>query len=445
MGRKRMEDQIRDFNCAEHKRAEEQNRRLNIELERRVVESLQLEAQVIEAQKMEVIGKLASGVAHDFNNIIAIIMGYSDMLLALLGPNSPLQKYATEIRYASERAAGLTRQLLVFSRKQAVQPVVLDLDGVVKDLEGMLRRLINENVEMTLLLESQTGRVKADPGYVGQLLLNLVVNARDAMPNGGALTITTKNITLGSEPACAGTPPGDYVALSVSDTGIGMTDEVKAHLFQPFFTTKALGKGTGLGLATCQTIVQQSGGHIAVVSEMGKGTSFTIYLPRVEQALEAVAKPGQTGELPCGTETLMVVEDSPALRHLACGILESQGYAVLSALNGQDALRVAREHQGAPIRLVFTDVVMPLMSGKVMADWLTKAFPDIQILFTSGYPDEVMAQHGVFGKGLEFLPKPYTPATLACKVRELLDAKTAPPHGPSASERRHPPTPQEAT
>ena len=401
-------------------------RRAMQEVEERA-ERQRLEAQFIEAQKMEVIGQLASGVAHDFNNILAVIIGYSDLMTSDLGPDSPLRKYTEEIRHASERAAGLTRQLLVFSRKQTVQPVVLDLNDVVKDLDKMLRRLIDENIEMTIVPGKQIGRVKADSGYVGQVLMNLVVNARDAMPNGGKLTIATNNVTLDENYARThpGVIPGDYVMLSVSDTGTGMTDEVKALLFEAFFTTKPMGKGTGLGLATCQTIVQQSGGHIDVYSEVGKGTTFKIYFPRVEQPLDVAARPIQNGPLPRGTETLLVVEDEPSVRHLARGVLESQGYEVLSASNGQDALHVAREHKGSPIRLVVTDVIMPLMGGKVMAEWLKTTYPDLKILFTSGYTDDAIAHHGVLEAGVEFLPKPYTPATLARKVRELLDEKKA--------------------
>jgi two-component system cell cycle sensor histidine kinase/response regulator CckA len=435
------------------------------------------ETQFIEAQKMEAIGQLASGVAHDFNNILGVIMGYSDMITSDLGPDSPLLKYTAEIRHASERAAGLTRQLLVFSRKQTVQPVVLDLNDVVKDLDKMLRRLIDENIEMTIVPGKQIGRVKADSGYVGQVLMNLVVNARDAMPNGGKLSIATNNVTLdenyspcgvgvraspgdaplftpqgescgasgGTSPgqvhavrlpplshgAGSSTPqgkhthtgaiPGDYVMLSVSDTGTGMTEEVKAHLFEAFFTTKPKGKGTGLGLATCQTIVQQSGGHIGVDSEVGKGTTFKIYFPRVEQPIDVVARPIQTGPLPRGTETLLVVEDEPSVRHLAAGVLEAQGYTVLRANNGQDALHVARKHKGTPIRLVVTDVIMPLMGGKVMAEWLKTTYPGLKILFTSGYTDDAIVQHGVLEPGVAFLPKPYAPAALARKVREMLD------------------------
>jgi signal transduction histidine kinase len=391
----------------------------------------QLLEQFIQAQKMEVVGQLAGGLAHDFNNILAVIMGYSDLIMSDLDPGSPLQKYTEEIRHASERAAGLTRQLLVFSRKPTVQPVVLDLNDAMQDLDKMLRRLIGENIEMTMVPGKQTGRVKADSGHVGQVLMNLVVNARDAMPNGGKLTIATNNVTLDENYAHThpGAIPGDYVMLSVSDTGTGMTDEVKARLFEAFFTTKPKGKGTGLGLATCQTIVQQSGGHIGVYSEIGKGTTFKIYFPRVEQPLDDAARTVQTGPLPRGTETLLVVEDEPSVRHLTRGVLETQGYEVLSASNGQDALHVAREHKGSPIRLVVTDVIMPLMGGKVMAEWLKTTYPDLKILFTSGYTDDAITQHGVLDAGVEFLAKPYTPAILARKVRELLDTpQTQPAH-----------------
>jgi CheY-like chemotaxis protein len=254
------------------------------------------------------------------------------------------------------------------------------------------------------------------------------------MPNGGKLTIATKNVTLDENYARThtGAIPGDQVMLSVSDTGTGMTDEVKARLFEAFFTTKPKGKGTGLGLATCQTIVEQSGGHIGVYSEVGKGTTFKIYLPRVEQPLNVAATPIQTGPLPRGTETLLVVEDEPSVRHLARGVLEAQGYEVLSASNGQDALHVAREHKGSPIRLVITDVIMPLMGGKVMAEWLITTYPDLKILFTSGYTDDAIAQHGVLEPGVAFLPKPYTPGILARKVRELLDDGSA--HHPAVAK-----------
>jgi CheY-like chemotaxis protein len=255
------------------------------------------------------------------------------------------------------------------------------------------------------------------------VLMNLVVDARDAMPNGGKLTIATSNATLDEHYARThkGAIPGDYVMLSVSDTGTGMTEQVKARLFEAFFTTKPVGKGTGLGLATCQTIVQQSGGHIGVYSEVGKGTTFKIYFPRVEQPLDVAARPFQTGPLPRGTETLLVVEDEPSVRSLACGVLKAQGYKVLSASNGQEALHTACEHKGAPIRLVVTDVIMPRMGGRMMAECLKTTYHDLKILFTSGYTDDTITHHGVLDAGVEFLTKPYTPATLARKVREVLD------------------------
>lgn len=387
-------------------------------------ERKKLEAQFIEAQKMEGIGHLAGGVAHDFNNILSVIMCYSELIVTAPGLDESLRKYAGEIQEASRRAAGLTRQLLVFSRKETVQSIVLDLNEVVNDLEKMLRRLVDENIEMTIAPGKQIGRIQADSGYIGQVLMNLVVNARDAMPNGGKLTIETENVTLDQNQASAGAVRGDYVMLTITDTGTGMTDDVKARLFEAFFTTKPAGHGTGLGLSTCRTIVQQSGGHIDVESEVGKGTTFRIYFPRVERPLDVVAAT-QSGPAPRGTETLLVVEDDAAVRHLARHVLEDLGYEVLSASNGQDALHVARERRGSPIRLVIADVVMPLMSGKVMAEWLQTIYPDIEVLFTSGYTDGAIGHHGVLEPGIEFLPKPYTPSTLAHKVRGMLDATAA--------------------
>jgi hypothetical protein len=390
-----------------------------------ISERKKLEAQFVEAQKMEVVGKLASGVAHDFNNILAVIMGYSDLMMEELKADNPLRKHTGEIRHAAERAAALTKQLLFFCRKQAVQHIVLDLNEVTAGMDKMLRRLIDENIELTVIPEKQIGRIKADSGQVGQVLMNLVVNARDAMPNGGKLAIQTANVTIGESDARLrkDVAAGDYVLLSVSDTGIGMTDEVRARVFEPFFTTKGAGKGTGLGLATCGTIVKQCGGHIEISSAPGKGTTFKVYFPRVDEPLDAAAKPEQTGTSPRGTETLLLVEDESSVRHLACSILESQGYNVLRASNGQEGLRVARECKGEPIRLVITDVIMPQMSGKVMAEWLKATYPDLKILFTSGYTDDAIAQHGVLEPGIAFLPKPYTPAALTRKVRAMLDNK----------------------
>jgi two-component system, cell cycle sensor histidine kinase and response regulator CckA len=382
-----------------------------------------LQLQFIEAQKMEVIGLLAGGVAHDFNNILAVILGYCEFMMVDLAPDDERKNQLEVIQSAAERAVGLTRQLLIFSRKETVQPVVLDVNAVVKNTDKMLRRLIHENIEMTVLPGEAIGRIMADAGHVGQVLMNLVVNARDAMPNGGRLTIATSNVTLDENYAQAhtGAMTGDFVMLSVSDTGTGMTEEVKAHVFEAFFTTKPKGKGTGLGLATCQTIVQQSGGYIALESEVGSGTTFKIYFPRVEQPVGAAAGAIQTEPLPCGTETLLVVEDESSVRNLARCVLEARGYTVLSASNGQEGMRVVRDHKGPPIQLVVTDVVMPQMGGKVMAEWLQAGNPDIRILFTSGYADGAITQNGVLEAGLEFLPKPYASATLVRKVRAMLD------------------------
>jgi two-component system cell cycle sensor histidine kinase/response regulator CckA len=385
-----------------------------------------LEEKFIEAQKMEVVGHLVSGVAHDFNNIVAVIMGYSDLMLQKLKPEDEFKSYVETIRSSAERSASLIRQLLIFSRKQQVQPVVLDLNEVLADTNKMLRRLIDEHIELTVVPAKDIGRIKADSGYVGQVLMNLVVNARDAMPNGGEISVSTANATLDEKYAHAhkGAVTGDYVMLSVSDTGTGMTDEVKARIFEAFFTTKPQGKGTGLGLATCQTIMQQSGGYIDVQSVLGQGTTFEVYFPRVQQALDISADPAKkAGPLPRGTETLLLVEDEPAVRHLACTVLEAQGYHVLRANNGQEGLRVAREITGAPIRLVITDVIMPQMGGKVMAEWLKSTYPHLKILFTSGYTDDAVAHQDLMDKDTAFLPKPYAPAILARKVREMLDAK----------------------
>jgi PAS domain S-box-containing protein len=397
-----------------------------VAVKRDVTREMQLEAQFHQAQKMEAVGQLAGGVAHDFNNILGVIIGYGELIAEDLEPDSPLRKYAEEIRQAAERAKGLTQQLLIFSRKQKVQQVVLDLNETVKNLEKMLRRLIGENIEMTVVPGSEIGRIKADTGYIGQVLMNLTVNARDAMPHGGKLTITTGNVTLDEN--CTrthqGVLPGSYVTLTVSDTGTGMTPEVKARIFEALFTTKPAGKGTGLGLATCHSIVQQSGGHIEVDTEVGKGTTFKIYFPRVDKPVETAVARDQTGPLPRGTETLLIVEDEAPVRHLAWKVLESLGYHVLRAGNGQDALNLARDHKGSPIRLVVTDVVMPRMGGKVMADWLKTIYPDLKILFTSGYTDDALEQEGVLEPGVAFLPKPYAPAILARKVRAMLDNET---------------------
>jgi two-component system cell cycle sensor histidine kinase/response regulator CckA len=390
-------------------------------------EHKRLEAQFIEAQKMEVVGQLAGGVAHDFNNVLGVIMGYSDLLLEDLGPETPAHQYLEEIRLATKRAAGLTRQLLIFSRKEAVQPGVLDLNKIIEESEAMLRRLIDENIELKIIYDETIGRIKADGGHIWQVLMNMVVNARDAMPDGGRLTIQTSQAVLDEDyvKSHPGARAGNYSLLRIGDTGVGMSDEVKSQIFAAFFTTKPAGKGTGLGLATCQTIIRQCEGHIDVSSHLGEGTTFEIYFPRTDQPNSAMAD-GENPNQPQkkGTETVMVVEDDPSLRHLAQGILCAQGYTVLTAPNGQDALRVVREHRGAPLALAITDVIMPRMGGKMMADWLKSSYPDLKVLFTSGYTEDAIAHHGVLDENVEFLPKPYTPAALTRKVRELLDASS---------------------
>ncbi|MES2692573.1 MAG: PAS domain S-box protein [Verrucomicrobiota bacterium] len=387
-----------------------------------------LEAQLIEAQKMEVIGQLTSGVAHDFNNILAVVLGYSELMLAELGPNHALYKAVLAVRHAAERGGGLTRQLLIFSRKEIVQFAVLDLNEVLEDMADMLRQLIDDNIELTVRPGVEIGRVRADLGYVGQVVMNLLVNARDAMPGGGKLCIATSDATLDESYATEhpGVVAGDYVMLSVSDTGTGISDEVKTRIFEPFFTTKPHGQGTGLGLATCQTIVQKCGGHIALESELGAGTTFKIYFPRVAKPTVGTMRPFPPGPLAHGTETLLIVEDDPELRQLVAGVLRRQGYTVLTAANGEEGLRTVSENKEPPIRLVVSDVIMPLMGGQVMADSLKTRNPELKVLFTSGYTDDAIAHHGVLDPSIAFLAKPYSIATLARKVRELLDA---PPTG----------------
>jgi two-component system cell cycle sensor histidine kinase/response regulator CckA len=306
-----------------------------------------------------------------------------------------------------------------------VQIVVLDLNHIVEGMTKMLHRLVDEQIEMTFVYGREMGGIKADAGYVWQVLMNLIVNARDAMPEGGKLGVETGWITReeSCDPEHYGVTPGDYVTLSVSDTGMGMTGDVKARMFEAFFTTKALGNGTGLGLATCRTIVQQCGGHIGVHSELGRGTTIKVYFPKIDQPIEIVPRIAQvTVPVLQGTETLLVVEDEPALRRLTQEGLKALGYNVLTATNGQDALRVVREYQGLPISMVVTDVMMPRMDGKMMAEWLKTKHPHLKILFVSGYMDSVFAQTNDHGPGIAFLPKPYTPAKLAGEIRKLLDS-----------------------
>jgi signal transduction histidine kinase/HAMP domain-containing protein len=382
------------------------------------------QAQLLQSQKMESIGKLAGGVAHDFNNLLTPILGYAQLGIMGLKPGEErLRPNLVEIQKAAERASNLTRQLLGFSRRQIIEPKVLNLNTLIQDMDKMLRRLIGEDIELVTQPAQDLWLVKIDPGQVEQVLMNLVVNARDAMPNGGKVTVETFNAVLDPE-YCASrqdVTPGDYAVLAVSDNGTGMSDEVKAHLFEPFFTTKEKGKGTGLGLATCYGIVKQNQGHIAVYSEVGQGTTFRIYLPRVNEAASAPTIARQADTMPRGTETVLLVEDEPAVRDLAVRVLREQGYTVLDAPNGAEALRIAHEHDGRRIDLLLTDVVMPLMSGSALAEQLRAAHPEIKVLFASGYTDEAIVRHGVLSPGVTLIQKPFTPATLALKVRQVLD------------------------
>ena len=382
------------------------------------------EEQLRQSQKIEAIGQLAGGVAHDFNNLLTAITGYSDLSLRRLDPRDPLRLHIQEIKKAAERAASLTRQLLAFSRKQVLQPKVLDLNLVIKDINKMLRRLIGEDIELLTVLEPTLGQIKADPGQIEQVIMNLAVNARDAMPRGGKLTIETKHVYLDEAYARyhIAARPGYYVMMAVSDTGCGMDAETQARIFEPFFTTKEQGKGTGLGLSTVYGIIKQSGGNIWVYSEVGEGTTFKIYLPRVDEVGEVNEAQGRApAEMPVGCETVLLVEDEALVRQMARQILQMNGYQVLEAHGGEEALLVCERHRGR-IDLMVTDVVMPQMGGRDLAEQLQSLRPETRVLYISGYTDDAIVHHGVLDPGTPFLEKPFTPNALACKVREVLSA-----------------------
>src|SRR6059036_1306478 len=368
---------------------------------RDVTERLGLEQQLRQAQKMEAMGRLAGGVAHDFNNILTAITGYADLLLEDLAATDPRRQDADEIHKAADRAAGLTRQLLAFSRQQVLQPTVLEVNKLVSDLEKMLRRLLGEDVELSTRLALTKGRVKADPGQLEQVVMNLAVNARDAMPNGGKLTLETANVDLDEAYAADHYPAraGPFVMLAVSDTGIGMSEETQAHMFEPFFTTKEKGKGTGLELATVYGIIKQSGGFIWVYSEVGHGTTFKLYLPRVEELAERAAAPAQARTRPArGTETVLVVEDEAPVRNVARQVLERHRYTVLEAPSAEAALDIATRYSGT-IHLLLTDVVMPGLNGRELASRLADLRPDARVIFMSGYTDDAVTRHGVLEPG----------------------------------------------
>ena len=392
---------------------------------RDVTEQRRLQQQLVQSQKMEAVGRLAGGIAHDFNNLLTVITSYSDLLLQDLGGEDPKREDVEQVRKAAEGAAALTRQLLAFSRQQVLAPRVVSLSVVVQGVEKMLRRVIGEDVDLVTALDLNVGSVKADVGQLEQVLMNLAVNARDAMPTGGKLTIETANVE--HDPDYAREREAAllrrFVMLAVSDTGIGMDEATKARIFEPFFTTKEPGKGTGLGLATVYGIVQQSGGFIWVYSEPGHGTTFKIYLPQVEASAQGRAAGAAPGDLPRGTETILLVEDAAAVRAVTRQVLERQGYTVLEAAHGAAALQTAAGHPG-PIHLLLTDVVMPVLSGRQLADQLARLRPDAKVLYASGYTDDAVVRHGVLEAGISYLQKPFTADSLARKVREVLDRPT---------------------
>ncbi|MGH7604601.1 MAG: response regulator [Gemmatimonadaceae bacterium] len=381
-----------------------------------------LEEQLAQSQKMDAVGQLAGGIAHDFNNLLTVIMSYGSLLLTDLEEGDPRREDVTEIANAAARASGLTRQLLAFSRKQILDPRLINVNTIVNGVEKLLRRLIGEDIELATTLEKDLYSINADPGQLEQVMINLAVNSRDAMPDGGRLHITTSNTILSSEHTGRhfSVPPGEYVMLAVSDTGMGMTREVQQRVFEPFFTTKGQGKGTGLGLSTVYGIVKQSGGDVWIYSEPGKGTTFKVYFPRAQEGEAFVAATEDDQPAPRGTETILVVEDDSALRALSARVLEASGYTVLLARNGIEALAIASGHKGK-IDMVATDVVMPKMNGRPLVEKLLEGRKGMRVLFMSGYTDDEVMRRGVIDGRTAFLQKPFTPGQFAKKVRDVLD------------------------
>ena len=386
-----------------------------------VTERRRLEDQLRQSQKMEAVGMLAGGVAHDFNNLLTIMTGYCQLMLNNLVPDDPNRHSVEQVLKAGERAGALTRQLLAFSRRQALQPTVIELNTLVRTLSAMLHRIIGENIELKLTLDKDLGRVNADPGQIEQVIMNLVINARDAMPNGGVLTIETTNSELDDEtlsPRFTG-KSGPQVKLTVTDTGHGMDKRTRDRLFEPFFTTKGPGKGTGLGLSTVFGIIKQSGGSLDVTSEPSQGTTVNVYLPRIDQPVKLSPEPRKQRRLP-GTGSILVVEDDEMVRSLVCETLEREGYTVVDAANPADALRLIEKRRD-PIDLLITDIVLPKTSGHELAEKISRAIPSIRILYISGYWDATVAKKRPRGAGFSFLQKPFTPGALAQKVREVLE------------------------
>jgi two-component system, cell cycle sensor histidine kinase and response regulator CckA len=386
-----------------------------------VTEQRQLEEQFRQAQKMEAMGRLAGGISHDFNNLLGVIIGYSDLLLTSRFDENLTRHHAEEIRKAGQRAASLTRQLLAFSRKQVLKPKVLDLNAAVSETCKMLLRVLGEDIQLTTRLAPALGQIKADPTQIEQVLMNLAINARDAMPQGGKLTIETSNTEL-DQTYCQQKhielQPGNYVLLTIRDSGIGMDKEIQARLFEPFFTTKEEGKGTGLGLATVYGIIRQSGGCIWVNSEVGKGTTFKVYLPQWKGILKEFPLESHP-PVPLGSGTILLVEDEDALREISSKLLKSMGYKVIAAASGTDAIRIAGEFT-QPIDLLMTDVVMPGMNGRELAEVLAASHPQMKVLYVSGHTDDVMVHYAILKPGVAFLQKPFTRDGLAKKVQEVL-------------------------
>jgi PAS domain S-box-containing protein len=391
-----------------------------------ITERKMLENQLQQSRRMEAVGRLAGGIAHDFNNLLTIIKGYAELALQRSGVPRELQADVRQVENAAERASTLVRQLLAFSRRQVLQPKALDLNAIVLGLDKLLRRLMDETIEMVTRCDERVGTVKADPAQIEQVIMNLVVNARDAMPKGGLLTIETANVELDSTYARdhATVKPGPYVMLAVSDTGIGMSPETVAHIFEPFYTTKEGGQGTGLGLSTVYGIVKQSGGYIWVYSEPDKGTSFKVYLPRVDEPVESQMESVKVPVARKGNETVLVVEDEEAVRELTCIVLTAEGYSVLAARNAKEAERISLNHKGE-IHLLLTDMVMPGTSGRELADRINARHPGTRVLYMSGYTDTALTRGGILQQGVLFLQKPFSPRTLAQKVREVLDSPVA--------------------
>jgi len=390
-----------------------------------VTEKRLLERQLQVAQKIEAVGRLSGGIAHDFNNLLGVIIGYSQVLIKKLGAANPLFEHAEEIEKAGQRAASLTKQLLAFSRQQVLAPAVLNLNAVITDMGKMLHRLIGEDIDLAMKLSADIGRVKADQGQIEQVIMNLVINARDALPQGGKLIVETVSETLDEAftRQHPGSRVGRYVMISVADSGTGMTPETLAHLFEPFFTTKDRGKGTGLGLATVYGVVKQSGGYIWVESELGQGSRFKVYLPEIDEPVSAPARAAPSTETFRGTETVLLVEDAEALRKLAFTLLEQNGYHVLSAGSGLEALKMV-EGMRDRVDLLLTDVIMPGINGRTLAERLAPLQSGLKVLYMSGYTDSAIADHGVLDEGTNLLHKPFSEEALIQKVREVLDADT---------------------